>query len=86
MIQEQEGQQEVFEVTKEYRDLILMGASVRGFKSGARFMSPNGVKGLVKGSIIIKDNGDNSFKGDLVSTAGFGCIYDRVSNRWAEII
>jgi hypothetical protein len=80
-----EEQQERFEVTREYKDLVFKEATLRGFKSGVRFMSPNGVKGLVKGSIVVKDNGDSDFSGDVVSSAGYGCIYDRVSNTWGSV-
>ena len=86
MIQKEQEQDERFKLTRKYKDLVLMGAIVRGFKNGVEFMSPNGVHGLVKGTLVVKDNGDSDFCGDLVSSSGYGCIYDRASDTWAQII
>lgn len=76
---------------KEYESLMIKEAKKRGFGKGAIFTSATGRTGCKVGDAIkmkfysdVKAE-DRIYNGDLVSTNGVGCIFDRRTKKWATI-
>lgn len=68
----------------------LKEAKARGFVEKAEFTSATGMpNGYVKGSLMVKENYEDEeefqFNGDVVSTAGWGCIYSAKEDTWGEV-
>lgn len=69
---------------------VLAEAARRGFKSGTYFFSATGVSDcLVSGTLMVKHTGtkdkediENDFDGDVVSTGGYGLIYSASKDVW----
>lgn len=78
-------------LSTKYKREILAEAKKRGFKNKTTFISATGMpEGLVKGQIVIKENYEDEeekdFNGDVVSTAGWGLIYDAKNDIWGTIV
>jgi len=77
-------------LTAKYKRDILAEAKNRGFKNRTNFTSATGMpNALCKGKLIVKENykdeEEQQFNGDVVSTAGWGLIYDAKNNKWGEL-
>jgi len=79
-------------MTKKQKQKWLDEAKKRGFISGTYFISANGVSDcLCLGELLVKYTDDKSseeypFNGDIVSTSGYGLIYDAETETWGALV
>jgi hypothetical protein len=79
-------------LTSNYKKELIAEARRRGFKNKVNFTSATGMpNAFCKGKLIVKENYDpddeseHKFNGDLVSSAGWGLIYDATKDKWGEV-
>lgn len=79
-------------MNKKEQQKWLDEAKKRGFKSGSYFISATGISDcLILGELEIKYTSNKSdenyeFNGDIVSTGGYGLIYDASTNTWGVLL
>lgn len=75
-------------LTKKQINSLLKEADKRGFRSGRYFISASGISDcLILGTLMVKYTKDETdenavFNGDIVSTGGYGLIYDASTDTW----